>query len=538
MAAGGGLIRISHDGTFKTLLVEEDTQVSDMLDLMVKKCSKGMSDDQRAQVQKKFQNYHVCVQRTDGKLLACEPSMKVYDLTKTSQFSQLIWQELSAGVEESMAKVKAQSARLVRVSHDGTFKTLLMEDSVLVSDMLDVMVKKCTKGMTDAQRADVRQKFANYRLFVKRTDGTLLSCASSMTVTALCQTPNYQEFVWSEDPVPVSGRLEKQSTSLAPSIDEMDLETLTRRAKELEANVERLNKQITERASKMTELPVNMRNIEVLEKIAEVGGSNATVSLCFVDGWRCVVKQIDIEDANMVQSLKTEISIVANLPDHANVVRYFYYDQAGTYIRLFMEEFSGTLGDIVSARKKAGLKGFPVEQILMFSRDILEGLDFLHKHKVIHRDLKSDNVFVRVDNEGKIKRLALGDFDTAKKLTKTTDFKTIIGTPSFMAPEVLNARESGSYSFSADIYSFGMIIYELMTLQTPFDNLPPFKVSECIIKGERPGLPRLSPKYQPVLLLHRKCTEYDPTARPTLLQLRQTITQGLLAMRKSRKEKK
>jgi serine/threonine protein kinase len=120
--------------------------------------------------------------------------------------------------------------------------------------------------------------------------------------------------------------------------------------------------------------------------------------------------------------------------------------------------------------------------------------------RCVQLDLKCDNVFVRVDNDGKIKRLALGDFgmnlvwaltcfvfcvwiitvhsrscahhhhcahcvallicvlvclrgspvDTAKKLTKTTDFKTIIGTPSFMAPEVLNARETGAYSFSAD----------------------------------------------------------------------------------------
>ena len=121
-------------------------------------------------------------------------------------------------------------------------------------------------------------------------------------------------------------------------------------------------------------------------------------------------------------------------------------------------------------------------------------------------------------NEKKeVQRCAVGDFDTAKKLSKDTVARTCIGTPSFIAPEVLTARErAGDYNFQADVYSYGMIIYECLTLKQPYSGIPPLQISMRIIKGERPELPELPSEYEPFVSLHLRCTEMEPGERPTL----------------------
>ena len=97
--------------------------------------------------------------------------------------------------------------------------------------------------------------------------------------------------------------------------------------------------------------------------------------------------------------------------------------------------------------------------------EIASGLDFLHTHGVIHRDIKCENVFVNLDMEGNIKKLAIGDFDTAKNIMVSKP-KTIIGTLSYMAPEVY--RSAAAYGHTADIFSYGVILYTIITLELPW----------------------------------------------------------------------
>ena len=78
---------------------------------------------------------------------------------------------------------------------------------------------------------------------------------------------------------------------------------------------------------------------------------------------------------------------------------------------------------------------------------------FLHKQKILHRDLKTQNIFLKGD------RLKLGDFGIAKVLDDTKDFaNTCIGTPYYMSPELF---KNEPYSYKSDVWAFGCIIYEM-----------------------------------------------------------------------------
>jgi serine/threonine-protein kinase Nek2 len=129
--------------------------------------------------------------------------------------------------------------------------------------------------------------------------------------------------------------------------------------------------------------------------------------------------------------------------------------------------------------------------------------------------LKKKDTFIRTSG-GAITEIAVGDFDTAKQLSSKIKARTVLGTPAYMAPEVLDARKLGVYTFAADVFSIGMLIYELLALKPPFEELPPFKVADAIVSGQVPVLPPLPSAYQSLVDLHVLCIRPNPQERPSL----------------------
>ena len=91
---------------------------------------------------------------------------------------------------------------------------------------------------------------------------------------------------------------------------------------------------------------------------------------------------------------------------------------------------------------------------------ILKGIEFLHENNIIHRDIKSDNIFIRSDTGD----VFIGDFGLAKK-SPEDKIHSMLGTPEFMAPEIYEEN----YNHKVDIYSFGMCLLELFTGQIPYN---------------------------------------------------------------------
>ena len=116
----------------------------------------------------------------------------------------------------------------------------------------------------------------------------------------------------------------------------------------------------------------------------------------------------------------------------------------------------------------------PEDLIWDWFLQIASAIQYLHSKKILHRDVKTQNVFLTLNNQVNLTfiKIKLGDFGISKILENTLDFaNTFLGTPYFLSPEICSG---GSYNHKNDIWMLGCLIYELATLNKPFEgkNLP------------------------------------------------------------------
>ena len=133
-------------------------------------------------------------------------------------------------------------------------------------------------------------------------------------------------------------------------------------------------------------------------------------------------------------------------------------------------------GDLSMKIKEQNGKFFQENKILDWFTQICLAIKHIHDRKILHRDIKSQNIFLM--KNGQIK---LGDFGIAKCLNQTIDkAKTYVGTPYYLSPEIINSQP---YDFKSDIWSLGVLLYEMCALKMPFDasNLPQLyiKIINC-----------------------------------------------------------
>lgn len=137
---------------------------------------------------------------------------------------------------------------------------------------------------------------------------------------------------------------------------------------------------------------------------------------------------------------------------------------------------------------------------------------------------RSDNIFVMFNSSGAIDYLSVGDFDTAKVVTDDAQAKTTVGTPGYCSPEILRSHNVVAYGFASDIWSYGMVLYELMTLTRPFATSNLFAVTELTIKGEHPPLPKeVESIFYNVIPVWKKCLQLDPAKRPTAKEIKHML---------------
>eukprot|EP01122_Echinamoeba_exundans_P001021 TRINITY_DN1096_c0_g1_i3.p2 TRINITY_DN1096_c0_g1~~TRINITY_DN1096_c0_g1_i3.p2 ORF type:complete len:464 (-),score=52.45 TRINITY_DN1096_c0_g1_i3:2149-3540(-) len=310
---------------------------------------------------------------------------------------------------------------------------------------------------------------------------------------------------------------------------------LQARVAELEAdrakNMDKEKKKVSGEV-KRSKLKINLKNVQINEQLAEAGGSGAVIYNCLVDGWQCAMKEMNLRDVPeySMKSFETEIELLERLPFHPNIVRYLFHERKGDKLRLFMTKYSTSLRRIIQRRKKEVEDGrsepFTALEIAKWSSSIAAGLEFLHKQHVVHRDMKPDNVLATLDAHDEVQTLAISDFDTAKTVTKSQQAKTVIGTPSYMAPEVISSQNRDLYGYKADVWSFGMTLYELMTLKEPYEDEDKFEVATMISTGARPKMPASMPSsYKPLMELYETLTVKDPKARPELRDVRDSLQQ-------------
>ncbi|KAJ4955583.1 hypothetical protein NE237_012366 [Protea cynaroides] len=212
-----------------------------------------------------------------------------------------------------------------------------------------------------------------------------------------------------------------------------------------------------------------------------------------------------------IRELEEEVKLLKNL-SHPNIVRYLGTAREEGTLNILLEFVPG--GSISSLLGKFG--SFPEPVIRMYTKQLLLGLEYLHKNGIMHRDIKGANILV--DNKGCIK---LADFGASKQVVELATIsgaKSMKGTPYWMAPEVI--LQTG-HSFSADIWSVGCTVIEMATGKPPWSQQYQ-EVAALFHIGttkSHPPIPEhLSLEAKDFLL---KCLQKEPNLRPTASELLQ-----------------
>ncbi|XP_025111373.1 mitogen-activated protein kinase kinase kinase 3-like isoform X2 [Pomacea canaliculata] len=198
-------------------------------------------------------------------------------------------------------------------------------------------------------------------------------------------------------------------------------------------------------------------------------------------GMELAVKQVQLgamnaEVSKEVRALENEVQLLRNF-QHERIVQYYGCQQDASVLSIFIEFMPG--GSVQDHLKQHG----PLNEVLArkYSRQVLEGLAFLHKNVIVHRDIKAANVLR--DTMGNVK---LGDFGASKRLqviASATGLKTAVGTPHWMAPEVINGE---GYGRKADVWSVGCTLVEMLTSKPPFADYEPLAAMFQIATSKHP----------------------------------------------------
>eukprot|EP00730_Choanoeca_flexa_P018824 TRINITY_DN9174_c0_g1_i2.p1 TRINITY_DN9174_c0_g1~~TRINITY_DN9174_c0_g1_i2.p1 ORF type:complete len:557 (+),score=104.17 TRINITY_DN9174_c0_g1_i2:61-1671(+) len=156
-----------------------------------------------------------------------------------------------------------------------------------------------------------------------------------------------------------------------------------------------------------------------------------------------------------------EVIILSSLR-HPYIVRYHDSFVANNELHIAMEFCpKGDLHSCIEEQRLANAL-FPEEQVLAWATQLMLALDYIHSKKILHRDLKSQNVFISRRNH-----LKLGDFGVSRCLESTDQFaSTLVGTPYYLSPELAGGRP---YNAKSDCWAAGCILYELLTLEHAFE---------------------------------------------------------------------
>ncbi|XP_055686070.1 serine/threonine-protein kinase mig-15 isoform X7 [Lutzomyia longipalpis] len=272
-------------------------------------------------------------------------------------------------------------------------------------------------------------------------------------------------------------------------------------------------------------------------------------------GQLAAIKVMDVTEEEE-QEIKLEINVLKKYSNHRNIATYY-----GAFIKkspagkddqlwLVMEYCgAGSVTDLVKSTKGQSLKE---EWIAYICREILRGLSYLHTNKVIHRDIKGQNVLLTDNAEVK-----LVDFGVSAQLDRTIGRRnTFIGTPYWMAPEVIACDENpdATYDNRSDLWSLGITALEMAESQPPLCDLHPMRALFLIPRNSPPRLKsrKWSKKFQGFIdtvlvkdyhqrpyteqLLKHPFIKEQPTERQVRIQLKDHIDRCKKRKQESRED--
>ena len=248
------------------------------------------------------------------------------------------------------------------------------------------------------------------------------------------------------------------------------------------------------------------KNFKIIKKLGEGAFSKVYKVQRIMDNQIYALKKVQITNLSEKQKCNSlnEIRVLASI-NNKYIVKYkeAFLDEKDSTLCLVMEfADNGDLSKLIEEQKKSGTF-FKEKDIWKIFIQLVKGLKSLHDLNIIHRDIKSSNIFLFSDGTAK-----LGDLNVCKIISENNLGKTQAGTPSFAAPEVWTEKP---YGLKSDIWSLGCVLYEMVTLKCPFRSNNLMELYNKILIGEFNKIPDIfSPELNCMIQLMIK---FEPDKR-------------------------
>jgi serine/threonine protein kinase len=262
---------------------------------------------------------------------------------------------------------------------------------------------------------------------------------------------------------------------------------------------------------------MNPRDIEVDPEgfLGRGAGGLVTRALHKPTGTPLAIKQVQLHDKGKRDQLLNDLRTLLEGKQCPQLVTLYsaYLHKASGRVHLALEYMDmGSLQDLLRVHQRP----FPEQHVAVIADQVVRALEFLHHHKLIHRDIKPGNILLH--SSGAVK---LSDFGISKTLDNTANIcDTFIGTAIYMSPERVFGKD---YSLSSDIWSLGMVVFETVSGKFPFPSLASFPVLfDCLCNLPEPRLDA-SVFSSPVCDFVCNCLQREPLKRLSAGQLRQHV---------------
>uniref|UniRef100_A0A8C2F3T5 non-specific serine/threonine protein kinase n=1 Tax=Cyprinus carpio TaxID=7962 RepID=A0A8C2F3T5_CYPCA len=234
-----------------------------------------------------------------------------------------------------------------------------------------------------------------------------------------------------------------------------------------------------------------------------------------------VWKEIDLNclSDKKRRDVMNEISILSIL-HHNNIIAYFNHFMDKNTLLIELEYCNG--GNLCEKINQQKGVLFKEEVVVWYLYQITAAVAHIHKAGVLHRDIKTLNIFLTKTN-----LIKLGDYGLAKKLDSESSMaETCVGTPYYMSPELCQGVK---YNFKSDIWAMGCVLFEMLTLTRTFDATNPLNLCVKIVQGNWTMEINSEIYTSDLIKLVYECLDQDPEKRPTAEQILEQQKQFLLS---------